>query len=100
MKSRCPSRPNAALLVGRFGTRHTEGKQMTPDFILVPLLAFDATGNRLGFGAGYYDRTLAEHPSAFRLGCAFAAQEFKQIPTTHTDIKLHAIASELGIRRF
>jgi 5-formyltetrahydrofolate cyclo-ligase len=89
-----------ALLTGRFGTRHTEGAQMTPDFILIPLLAFDAQGNRLGFGAGYYDRTLAEHPAAFRLGCAFAAQEFEQIPTSPTDIKLQAAATELGIRRF
>jgi 5-formyltetrahydrofolate cyclo-ligase len=89
-----------ALLTGRFGTSHTEGKEMTPDFILIPLLAFDATGNRLGYGAGYYDRTLAELPAAFRLGCAFAAQEFQKIPANPTDVKLQAIATELGIRRF
>jgi 5-formyltetrahydrofolate cyclo-ligase len=89
-----------ALLVGRYGTRHTDGAEMTPDFILVPLLGFDATGNRLGYGAGYYDRTLAALPGAFRLGCAFAAQEFDEIPVGADDITLNAIATELHIRRF
>jgi len=89
-----------ALLVGRYGTQHTEGAEMTPDFILVPLLGFDAAGNRLGYGAGYYDRTLAELPDAFRLGCAFAAQEFNEIPVGEADIKLHAAATEEGIITF
>jgi 5-formyltetrahydrofolate cyclo-ligase len=89
-----------ALLAGRFGTQHTDGPEMTPDFILVPLLGFDAQGNRLGYGAGYYDRTFAALPGAFRLGCAFAAQEFGEIPVGSEDVKLHAIATEHGIRRF
>jgi 5-formyltetrahydrofolate cyclo-ligase len=89
-----------AMLLGRFGTKHTGGIEMTPDFILVPLLGFDPKGNRLGYGAGYYDRTLAELPAAFRLGCAFAAQEFTKIPASPTDLKLQAIATELGVRRF
>ena len=89
-----------ALLAGRFGTKHTDGPEMTPDFILVPLLAFDRQGNRLGYGAGYYDRTFAKLPEAFRLGCAFAAQEFEEIPTDPDDAKLHAIATEHGFRRF
>ena len=73
---------------------------MTPAFILVPLLAFDSQGNRLGYGAGYYDRTFATLPNAFRLGCAFAAQEFDEIPTGPNDAKLHAIATENGLLRF
>lgn len=89
-----------ALLAGRFGTKHTEGPEMTPDFILVPLLGFDRHGNRLGYGAGYYDRTLSVLPKAFRLGCAFAAQEFSEIPSETTDQKLHAIVTENGVRRF
>jgi 5-formyltetrahydrofolate cyclo-ligase len=89
-----------ALLVGRYGTQHTNGAEMTPDFLLVPLLGFDAAGNRLGYGAGYYDRTLAGLPAAFRLGCAFAAQEFAKIPVSDADIKLHAVATEAGIRTF
>jgi 5-formyltetrahydrofolate cyclo-ligase len=73
---------------------------MTPDFILVPLLAFDANGNRLGYGAGYYDRTFAALPNAFRLGCAFAAQEFGEIPVGPEDVMLHAVATEDGVKRF
>ncbi len=91
---------DAALLVGRFGTQHTDGAEMVPDFLLVPLLGFDASGNRLGYGAGFYDRTLADLPGAFRLGCAFAAQEFAEIPVSATDIKLNAVATEAGIRKF
>ena len=89
-----------ALLVGRFGTMHTDGVEMTPDFVLVPLLGFDAMGNRLGYGAGYYDRTLAGLPGAFRLGCGFAAQEFEAVPHGPDDLKLHAVATELGVRKF
>jgi 5-formyltetrahydrofolate cyclo-ligase len=93
-------RPGAPLVPGRFGTVHPEGPDMVPDFILIPLLAFDAAGNRLGYGGGYYDRTLAAYPSAYRLGCAFAAQGFPTIPTTPTDLKLHAIATEQGVTKF
>jgi 5-formyltetrahydrofolate cyclo-ligase len=70
---------------------------MTPNFILVPTLGFDTKGNRLGYGAGYYDRTLAGLPNAFRLGCAFAAQEFKEVPAGAEDVRLHAIATENGV---
>jgi len=66
----------------------------------VPLLGFDAAGNRLGYGAGYYDRTLADLPGAFRLGCAFAAQEFEKIPVGDADVKLHAVATEARIKTF
>ncbi|HQT38310.1 MAG TPA: 5-formyltetrahydrofolate cyclo-ligase [Acidocella sp.] len=92
--------PGDTMVSGRFGTSHTDGPEMTPQFILVPLLAFDRHGNRLGYGAGYYDRTLARLPNAYRLGCAFAAQEMELVPTGPDDVKLHAIATELGVRVF
>lgn len=92
--------PGDILVSGRFGTSHTNGPELIPNFILVPLLAFDPHGNRLGYGAGYYDRTLTQLPNAFRLGCAFAAQELSEVPTGPNDVKLHAIATELGIKLF
>ena len=85
---------------GRFGTMHPEGEIVRPDFLLVPLLAYDASGNRLGYGGGYYDRSLAALPHAFRLGCAFSAQFFEHVPTEPTDLHLHAVATELGVTRF
>lgn len=96
-----PWRPGANLLSGRFGTSHPEDdKGTTPDFILVPLLAFDAAGNRLGYGGGYYDRTLALLPNAFRLGVAYGAQQVPHVPTDANDIPLHAVATEASVLRF
>jgi 5-formyltetrahydrofolate cyclo-ligase len=92
--------PGEALLTGRFNTLHPAGEIMVPDFVLVPLLAFDAAGNRLGYGGGYYDRTLAALPNAFRLGCAFAVQEFENLPINPKDLPLHAVATELRVIQF
>jgi 5-formyltetrahydrofolate cyclo-ligase len=72
---------------------------LTPDFLLVPLLAFDRTGARLGYGGGYYDRTLAALPLAGRLGLAYAAQEVAEVPVGPHDVRLPAIATELGVIR-
>jgi 5-formyltetrahydrofolate cyclo-ligase len=93
-------RPGDALAEGRFGTMHPLGEIVRPDFLLVPLLAYDAAGNRLGYGGGYYDRTLAALPHAFRLGCAASVQFFEHVPTEPTDRRLHAVATELGITKF
>ncbi len=92
--------PQAEMTLGRFGTMFPNGAPIAPDFILVPLVAFDAKGHRLGYGGGYYDRTLAELPNAFRLGCAYAAQEMAHVPVEETDLHLHAVATENGVRRF
>ena len=89
--------PDCKMQPGRFGTSHPEGDVLQPDFLLVPLLGFDLAGNRLGYGGGYYDRTIAALPSAFRLGCAYGIQQVERIPTEPTDQKLHAIATEQAI---
>lgn len=71
-----------------------------PDVIIVPLAAFDAGGNRLGYGAGYYDRTLAMIRAARRieaLGYAFAVQELADLPAELHDERLDAIATDAGI---
>jgi 5-formyltetrahydrofolate cyclo-ligase len=90
-------RPGDAMASGRFGTAVPVGEAMIPDFLLVPLLAFDRRGHRLGYGAGYYDRTLAALPGVPALGCAFAAQELDSVPVGPQDIPLAAIATERGI---
>ena len=89
--------PGAALLPGRFGTAHPAGPAVTPAVLLVPMLAFDAAGNRLGYGGGYYDHTLAALPGVLAIGCAFAAQQVACVPAGPTDVRLHMIATERGV---
>ena len=90
-------RPGDPLVPGRFGTLHPLGEDLAPDVLLVPLLAFDARGNRLGYGGCYYDRTLAALPGRLAVGCAFAAQEVASVPVEPTDIRLDAVATERGV---
>jgi 5-formyltetrahydrofolate cyclo-ligase len=89
--------PGDALVPERFGTMRPIGEILMPDVLLVPLLAFDASGARLGYGGGFYDRTLAGLPDRFRLGCAFAAQQVDAVPVGPYDIRLDAVATENGI---
>ncbi len=63
----------------------------------MPLLAFDRSGRRLGYGGGYYDRTLAALPDAVAIGCAFAAQELDEVPAGDYDARLSAVATECGV---
>jgi 5-formyltetrahydrofolate cyclo-ligase len=90
-------RPGASLRRERFGTYVPEGEEMRPDWLFVPLLAFDRCGGRLGYGGGYYDRTLAGLPGAVAVGCAFAAQEVAEVVTGPHDIRLRAVATEMGV---
>jgi 5-formyltetrahydrofolate cyclo-ligase len=90
--------PGDALRPGPLGTQEpAQGDWLTPDWLIVPLLAFDRTGARLGYGGGYYDRTLAVLPRATALGVAYAAQELPMIPVEPHDIRLARIATEGGI---
>jgi 5-formyltetrahydrofolate cyclo-ligase len=91
--------PEDSMETERFGTLRPTGPERVPDFLLVPLLAFDRRGHRLGYGAGYYDRTLAALPAAGRLGCAYAAQEMDVVPAGPHDVRLPAVATERGIIR-
>ena len=72
---------------------------VTPDLLLVPLLAFDAMGHRLGFGGGFYDRTL-DVLGARAIGVAYAGQEVESVAQEAHDMKLDAILTEQGLRAF
>ena len=72
-----------------------------PDVVIMPLLGFDREGTRLGYGGGYYDRTLASLRKRPRIiGYAFAAQELPHIPRQPHDLPLDAVVTEAGVRRF
>lgn len=89
--------PGAPMVRERFGTLRPEGEVGVPAVLFVPLLAFDRTGRRLGYGGGYYDRTLAGLAGAVAIGCAFAAQELDEVPAGDYDARLAAIATERGM---
>jgi 5-formyltetrahydrofolate cyclo-ligase len=92
--------PDATLITGRFGTVHTDGKRVWPKIVLVPCLAFDIYGNRLGYGGGYYDRTLYEltgHGYVIVIGCAYEGQEVKSVPIGPYDFRLDTVLTDRGV---
>ena len=70
---------------------------ITPDLIVVPLLAFDKSKNRLGYGKGYYDKFLSKNKDILTIGVAFSFQKSKKIKTSKLDIKMNNILTEKGI---
>lgn len=81
--------------------RLEEAPRAELNVILMPLLGFDKLGTRLGYGGGYYDRTLALLTKRPRLiGFAFALQELEHIPREAHDVPLDAIVTERGVRNF
>ena len=73
--------------------------EAAPDLILAPLLAFDRAGGRLGYGGGYYDRTIAglrDGRGVQVVGLAFAGQEVERVPREPHDQVLDAICTEIG----
>ena len=72
-------------------------KFLTPDFMLVPLVAFDSLNNRLGYGKGFYDRFLKDKKKIRTIGVAFSFQKYNKLPTSKLDIKLDHILTEKGL---
>jgi 5-formyltetrahydrofolate cyclo-ligase len=70
-----------------------------PQLLLVPLLAFDAQGHRLGHGGGFYDRTIAAF-GVRAIGIAYAGQEVETLPHEPHDMKLDAVLTEGGLTRY
>ena len=89
------------LAPGTFGVHEPldTWPRFVPGVLLVPLLAFDATGIRLGYGGGFYDRTLAllKVPA---IGIAYAGQEAASLPRGPHDMALTMVVTEQGVRRF
>jgi 5-formyltetrahydrofolate cyclo-ligase len=90
------------LLAGVWGIREppSTAAEVLPDLLLVPLLAFDRAGARLGYGAGYYDMTIAAlraRKPVTAVGVAFAAQEVARVPTGPRDARLDLVLTEREI---
>ena len=91
-------RPEAQMVPGTFGAQvPAEGDYLTPEIVIVPCLAFDRRGGRLGYGGGFYDRTLERLRTArptLAIGFAFAAQEVDAVPLEPTDQPLDMIVTD------
>ena len=86
-------RPGLQLISGSFGVPRPghEQAELTPRILIVPLLAFDREGYRLGYGGGFYDRTLAglrAKGPVLAIGVGYAAQEVERVPRDDTDERL------------
>ncbi|MGL4312794.1 MAG: 5-formyltetrahydrofolate cyclo-ligase [Sphingomonas sp.] len=71
-----------------------DSPDIEPDLLLIPLVAFDARGHRLGHGGGFYDCALAARPHARRIGIAWSVQQVPQVPVDAWDEPLHAMLTE------
>ncbi|EAR50880.1 5-formyltetrahydrofolate cyclo-ligase family protein [Oceanicola granulosus HTCC2516] len=93
--------PGCATRPGPFGALiPVDAERMVPEIVIVPLVAFDRRGGRLGYGGGFYDRTLAllrAHGPVLAIGFAYAAQESDELPLEPTDQPLDMIVTEREI---
>jgi len=96
--------PGCRMEMGAFGAEiPAEGAWIEPEVLIVPLVGFDARGYRLGYGGGFYDRTLQglrAKRETLAVGFAFAAQELPEVPIDEFDQRLDVMVTETGVRRF
>jgi len=91
----------APLVAGVWGIREppSAAPELYPDILIVPLLAFDRCGHRIGYGAGYYDMTISRLRAmkpVTAIGIAFAVQEIAVVPATSRDARLDLVLTEHG----
>ena len=96
--------PGVEMIAGEFGAFiPAEGDWMTPEIVIVPLVAYDLTGGRLGYGGGFYDRTLEglrANQATLAIGFAYTAQQADSIPLEPTDQPLNLMITESGQTSF
>lgn len=96
--------PDAAMVEGPFGAAvPASARPMRPEVVIVPLVAFTGAGHRLGYGGGFYDRTLQllrQAGPVLALGFAYAAQEAETLPLEPTDQPLDGMVTDLEVRWF
>ena len=91
------------VIEGLYGTSEPapEAPRCEPDILLVPMLAFDNAGYRLGYGGGFYDRSLAAlraiNPAVRAVGIAFGAQRIDLVPRGEHDARLDAVLTPEGV---
>ena len=90
---------------GPLRTRHpvASSPEMKPDLLIIPLLAFDAEGYRIGWGGGFYDRTLIKlraEKSVIAVGAAFSSQQVEKVPREGHDARLDWVVTEVGLTHF
>lgn len=93
--------PDADMIAGQFGAQIPAVDDFfEPEIVIVPLVAFDRNGGRLGYGGGFYDRTLEglrAKRATLAIGFAFAAQQADGLPLEATDQPLDMIVTEAGV---
>ena len=90
--------PESRMVNGPFGAMVPEsGDWLRPDLLLCPMLAFDGTGQRLGYGGGFYDRSISALSPVRAVGFAYGAQQVDRLPHEPTDMPLEGVATETGV---
>jgi len=95
-------RDRSFLVPSTFGVPEPIGSEIPAtgddvDTVILPMLGFDRTGRRIGYGAGYYDRFLAKNRKLRKIGIAFSCQEYENLPIDENDIPMDYIITEEGI---
>ena len=97
--------PDDRLMLGPLGILEPSpaAAEIVPDIVLVPVAAFDRTGHRIGYGAGHYDRTLAQlrkSRAIIAIGLAFATQQVAAVPALSHDVPLDYVLTETQVLDF